>query len=243
MPWQPGSATVPFAWLVAFGVNLALPTAALRPPDLQPQPPPASPRLASDAAPRRNTSAVAIGEQATAVLVLSIVCFVFGYLRHHWPHHFGTPSGASTRGGEKGPGVKQRRPLGPPSQMGAPGTFAVIVEKDKGARFLQVKKELVSSYEDLRFCIVEALPDVFDQATGDLRMAFEYQRYNGKWCRCKKSTPIDKLKEALRVRVRVVDDPSWSAPKDWGSGGGRQPRYGKVRVVSCSVDEPSMEVL
>ena len=44
--------------------------------------------------------------------------------------------------------------------MGAPGTFAVIVEKDKGARFLQVKKELVSSYEDLRFCIVEALPDV-----------------------------------------------------------------------------------
>jgi len=121
--------------------------------------------------------------------------------------------------------------------------MAIVVESSSEAGSVQVKKALVNSYEDLRHHVVDTLPELFEQhGDGELRMAFEYQRGDGKWCKSKKSTPIDKLKDALGVRVRVVDAATTRRPHSSWRSGSRRARYGKVRVVNCSISGVDVDV-
>tara|TARA_B100000768_G_scaffold77079_1_gene73429 strand:- start:190 stop:750 length:561 start_codon:yes stop_codon:yes gene_type:complete len=179
-----------------------------------------------------------IGQQATAVLVLAIIWFVVGYLRQQqrWWHRLTRrPAAPATR-------LAHIKRAGTSGSVGAPDTLSVRVESSNDSGVFEVRNDLVHSYEDLRAHIVDVLPDLFGENDADLRMTFEYRRANGKWSQSKKSTPFEKLKDAGSVLVRIVNASSYSMPMGARKPGwkptlpGLQSKYGKVRVVNCSLD-------
>jgi len=225
-----------FPWVLAAS---AAPPPTQFAPQLPPPPPP-SITPASDAPPRSGSTVEEIGQQATAVLVLAIIWFVVGYLRQQqrWWHRLTRrPAAPATR-------LAHIKRAGTSGSVGAPDTLSVRVESSNDSGVFEVRNDLVHSYEDLRAHIVDVLPDLFGENDADLRMTFEYRRANGKWSQSKKSTPFEKLKDAGSVLVRIVDASSYSMPM-----GARKPgwkptlpgllkpgKYGKVRVVNCSLD-------
>ena len=203
----------------------------LHPPSL---PPPAifpSPGVST----RRPTSHEEVGRQASGVLFLATIWFMVGYgrQRQRWWHRLtvrpSPPAAPAT-----GLAGKPRAIISNRSE--ASDTLAVRVESSNNAGSFEVSKDLVNSYEDLRHCIVDALPDMFGEEDADLRMTFEYRRANGSWAQSKKSKPFEKLKVAGSVMVRLVDASSYSMGARPGWSAGRQSQYGKVRVVNCSID-------
>ena len=177
-------------------------------------------------------------EQATAVLVLATIWFVVGYMRQQqrWWHRLtARPAASATRlAGKQHPVTSGR--------AGTSDTLSVRVESSNESGEFEVRNDLVDSYEDLRNYIVDALPDMVGAEDANLRMTFEYRRANGKWTQSQKSTPFEKLKDAGSVLVRLVDASSFSmgakpTRSRWRpSLPGRHNKYGKVRVVNCSLD-------
>jgi hypothetical protein len=223
-----------FPWVLAASAALTPTQPALQLPP--PTPPSITP--ASGAPPRSGSTVEEIGQQATAVLVLAIIWFVVGYLRQQqrWWHRLTMrPAAPATR-------LARIQRAGTSGSVGAPDTLSVRVESSNDQGAFEVRNDLVHSYEDLRAHIVDALPDMFGEDDADLRMTFEYRRANGKWAQSKKSTPFEKLKDAGSVLVRIVDASSYSMPMGARKPGwkptlpGLQSKYGKVRVVNCSLD-------
>lgn len=155
--------------------------------------PPSTPTLGHVSA-----DAVRIGWQASLVLLLSTVAFVVGYMRHHRRVRTG-PQGRGELDAAGGD-VALAEDTGDRSD----DVLEILVVDGQDSATLDVSSELVNSFEDLRYFVVDALPEMFDESHGERTMSFEYQQTDKKWAKSKRSTPIQKLKDAGRVRIRLA---------------------------------------
>ena len=177
-------------------------------PTLPPQPPQPPWSLASSAGPAMPPStptamhvsadAVRIGWQATLVLLLSTAAFVAGYMRHH----------RRVRTGPQGRGeleaVGGDDAVAEATGDRSDGLLEILVVDGQDSATLDVSSELVNSFEDLRYFVVDALPEMFDESNGERTMSFEFQQADRKWTKSKRSTSIQKIKDSGRVRIRLA---------------------------------------
>lgn len=202
----------------------ALPPQPTLPPQPQQTPWPLTSSAGSAGPPSTPThlsaDAVIIGWQATIVLLLSTVAFVVGCVRHHRRVRMG-PQGRSELEAAEGDGAAAEA-TGDRSDA----LLEILVVDGQNSATLDVAKDLVNSFEDLRYFVVDALPEMFDESNGERVMSFEFQQADQRWTKSKRTTPFQQLKDVRRVRIRLAKPRRGPALKP-----GRRAYYDKIGAV------------